>query len=82
MPAVPLPFTADQPFSAGHLTVLGTATAPLSVTKLTEKRLVKAIRDPRRRARPGLWENAVGATRRVAAEGGAVGVVRAVRGAV
>ena len=43
VPAVTVPVTADQPFWAGRLAVLGAATAPIPFRSLTAERLADAL---------------------------------------
>lgn len=65
VPAIPLPFTADQPFWATRLHALGIASAPLNPRKLTGEQVRKA-RD--QATSPSTRERARGVAQRMAAE--------------
>ncbi|MFI5794437.1 glycosyltransferase [Streptomyces sp. NPDC051677] len=75
-PAVPVPVTADQPFWARRLAVLGAATAPLPFRSLTAELLAdaldRAVRDP------AYARSAQAAAKRLATEDGAGAVLKAV----
>lgn len=77
-PAVPVPVTvtADQPFGARRLAVLGAATAPLPFRSLTAELLTGAldrvVRDP------AYTRSAQAAAKRLATEDGAGAVLKAV----
>lgn len=77
VPAVTVPFTADQPFWGRRVAALGAGPAPIPVRRLTCERLVRAVEEAAGH-RPG----AAAVARQLAAEdgiGAALGHMRTVR---
>ncbi|NJP70745.1 glycosyltransferase [Streptomyces sp. C1-2] len=77
VPAVTVPVTADQPFWAGRLAALGTATAPIPFRALTVEGLASALAEVVGRESYG--RAAAGVARHMAQEDGAARVLEAVR---
>jgi UDP:flavonoid glycosyltransferase YjiC (YdhE family) len=74
VPAVPVPVLADQPFWARRLHELGTAPAPIPLSRLTAERLTTALREAT--TNPHLPARAAALSARLAEEDGAARILQ------
>jgi UDP:flavonoid glycosyltransferase YjiC (YdhE family) len=79
VPAVIVPFFADQPFWAEHVTRLGVGPAPIPRRRLTAEQLARAIAHA---TTPEVRARAAGVGREIAAEQGARAAVTYIEQAV
>jgi sterol 3beta-glucosyltransferase len=78
VPNIVVPFTSDQPFWGRRVHQLGVGPAPIPARKLSAKRLASALVEAT--SSDGIRTRAEGLGRRIGAEDGVTGAIRAIVG--